>query len=249
MLRHLLNDHPQLLCHGEVFGLKRFTRFYTTRAIQSLEGVKGQRFRSDRKYKQRLVRLFKQNSSRFIDEIILHSDEEGCEAVGFKYKTNEFFSEKYVDVTNYIKEHSDILILHLKRSNILRQFISHQLLLQKKIKGANFKNDSTPKIEPFTISIEKLNEYISDLVNQESNLKSALPKHQILEVTYEEIISNGDKEMGRILRFLQVERQVLHTPTKKILKNQESLVLNLNEVYDLFKSKNLEHRLLSGHNS
>jgi len=153
-----------------------------------------------------------------------------AKACGFKFKTDEFYDFNFIEIAEYIKTNPDILIIHLRRRNIINQYISHQLVLRDKAK-TNYKiGEDIPEIQPFKVNVNHLVEYIDNVINRDMQIKTDLHTHSIFNISYDDVCSQNEVFL-QLQTFLGVESKKLKVQTKRIIDNHEMLVLNKKEVY------------------
>jgi len=110
MLRYLLDGHPEICCHGEVFvrkGLVRFI-FKNRRSFGLSQGYK----ELQQAYQQKPL-------EDFLSKDLLNITHNAQQAVGFKFKTDEFFDRGYAEIADYLRRENQIE-QELRRNQIHR---------------------------------------------------------------------------------------------------------------------------------
>src|SRR5262245_61558777 len=110
MLRHMLNSHPVVRCHGEVM---------TGRSLDALAGLDQS---GDESSTRTLTELRRSDPERFLEECVL--DPGPARAVGFKIKYEELLRREYAWLLEWLKSRRDIRVIHLRRENRLKRLIS-----------------------------------------------------------------------------------------------------------------------------
>jgi hypothetical protein len=233
MLRYMLDGHPEITCHGEVFTVRGISR-----------GLKADK----RPYGlsplyDHLSQEFKSNTIiDFIPKHLLNRSDEKSKASGFKFKTDEYFNPAFTEVANYVRSNNEIKVIHLKRRDLLAQYISHLMVKEKKSKTVEFKEGKSSPGVAITISISRLMNFMEDVVSREEKILEELQDHDTIEVHYEDILEINSQSVKDLQLFLNVTPQPLHTKTKKILSGYRSLIKNESEViaalqYSMFRSR------------
>lgn len=232
MLRYLLNSHPEILCHGEIFRRK---------GIGALEGQHGEKYLEDIAYQEKLNDYFYNDTPYFIKHIVYDSDDHPV--IGFKFKTDEYFGKHltFKKVAAYLKADKEIFVINLKRRDLLAQYVSHQIVLQQNSATVKFDNQQD-RIQPVFIKQEQLLRFLNTVQTREHQIVEEMVEHPIIEVWYEDILTPQSDSLVNIQSFLNVEPKLLSTSTKKIITDYKNLILNLEEILPLFESESLVDR-------
>lgn len=119
MLRRMLNSHPSMRCHGELFPaighpanahLKNFSRNGTHFDEPQLLSVRNS------------------DPQRFLEGYVLYPGNDL--AVGAKIKYDELGGHNPNPVAQKANAMNDIRIVHLRRNNRLRRLLSHKLAVK-----------------------------------------------------------------------------------------------------------------------
>lgn len=231
MLLHLLRSNPAILCHGEVFGGER---------LGHVSGRYAVRRREEEGFEQALHALSRSDPKRFLYDIVF--DPQGKKTCGFKFKTDESFSEGCSHIQEMIRADTDIKVLQLRRRNVLAQFISHQVVLKQTGVTLVMKEEDRPRVEPFRVDVEEALDYFRDVLGREARVAEEYPDHRRLLVDYEDLVQDGHPVREAIQRFLGVPVGALSTGTKKILKRNETLLENIDEVVGAIQAQGLGER-------
>src|SRR5262249_26215232 len=109
MLRHMLNSHPNVRCHGEVM---------TGRGLDSLAGDRD----GDAAVTRTLLDRRGSDPQGFLEDVVL--DPGSAKAVGFKIKYEELLLSDYAWLLGWLKSHREIRVIHLTRENRLKRLVS-----------------------------------------------------------------------------------------------------------------------------
>lgn len=243
MLRHMLNSHPNILCHGEVLRLRTLTRFFTKVVIGNMDGNSGEIYRSDKSARRRINRIFQKHPADFLDEYIFTGDNTHHKVCGFKFKTDELFNPRFDPFSKYILDSKTIAIIHLRRKNLLEQYISHMLVKNKTVPTAIFEGDDhVIATKRYTIDPEEVVGYFREIIQRETRVGEEFKDHRMCDVWYEDLI-DSDRAIHDILEFLNVPQQSLKKETKKLLYHHYSYISNLDDVLESLYSARLEGRI------
>ena len=238
MLRYMLDSHPEITCHGEVFKARGISRF----------------LKSDKRpyglsplYDHLSDEFYNNKIADFISYHLLSSPDTNSKASGFKFKTDEYFSTSFTEVSNYIQSNKSIKVIHLKRRDLLAQYVSHLMVKKKKSKTVEFdatmSGSNKALIAPIKISIDRLMDFLEDVVSREVKIVENLGDHETFEVFYEDIIDPaGQQCLKELQSFLNVSPKALKTKTKKILSEYQSLIKNKTEVITAMQSSRFSSR-------
>jgi LPS sulfotransferase NodH len=231
MLTSLLQSHPEICCHGEVFGWRVF------------EGFKGINYNGPisehRKppIVDKLVQLRLDDPVLFLRDFVLFAGE--YKAVGLKFKYEELSIEHFTAVRHWIRDNQDIKIIHLTRQNLLKRYAS-QVIATKITKVFNTWQEVPPPTR-ITLSPEECEREFAHTEQRQERYTKLFAKHDVLHMTYEELIADRDVKLTQIQTFLGLEPTELRTGMKKL--NPDSLadlLENYNELHQHFVGTRFE---------
>ncbi len=142
--------------------------------------------------------------------------------MGFKLFYNHPDDSEDREVWDFIKNDTTIRIIHIKRKDLLRTYVS-KLIAEKtgawrssqEKKGVDFKK----QVE---IDIEDCIDNLRNSVQVETEFGIAMfPNHPYLELTYEELTTDIQGTMSKVLEFLEVKKIKVNSPLKR--QNPEGL--------------------------
>lgn len=149
---------------------------------------------------------------------------ESVRAVGFRLHYDHARQGAWKEVRDAIVNDNDVRIIHLTRKNLLDRYLSYRLAIRDDRWIAM--NEVPPSQDEMIILDVK--DCVEDFVRSEwfqdeaDRIFSAHPK---FDLTYEGLCADTDSEMGRVLQFLGVEFQQLHSPTKRQRKRTKRKVI------------------------
>lgn len=222
MLRYLLDSHPQICCHGEAFIRQGYLRFIfkNRRSFGLAPGYK--EFAPS--YKSKPI-------EEFLTEDFLHSSDDGIRAVGFKFKTDEYFDPGYTEISRYLKSKDQIKVIHLRRQDLLAQYISYVFVDKKYNPTVSFDKLNTIKTKKITVKRKHLFNYLDLVTKREEDIISELGHHDIYDIWYEDLVRDRDDILSPLLQFLKVDEISLESSTNKLIKDYSQHIANLSEVY------------------
>ncbi len=217
-LAYLLNDHPKIVAIGEVYDKK------------GIAGHPGKEYLNNKLYLKILRDIA---PLYFLNHYIYNCYPEGTAAVGFRFLYNQ--AEYFKQVINQIENSRDIWIIHLKRRNLFESYVSFQLAIKTGI-WISYKG-GVHNSEKISIDFEECKEYFNQTTSLQKNFDSRFRHHKVLTVYYEDLLEKPKSEIKKILKFLNVEYQELHSQIKKqTTASPQTIVTNYNELKRKFKS-------------
>ena len=229
----LLNSHPQVTNYGEVIGdwtlpykvnyNIRFGSPWFNNYADYLDYIYNSRlfFYSSQLYSF-YARIKKRQSTnfKFYSQI---------KSIGIKDFAINF---ERINLTDYLENRSDILIINLYRENSLKRLISLQAMQDTGVvKSVEQKNERQKLYLSPSDLIHRLNTFEREKQAQFKAIAS-IPESRVMNISYEQYFSGREQqeETNRaILDFLQVEQIELQGKHKKIL---DSTLANILENYD-----------------
>jgi LPS sulfotransferase NodH len=180
-----LASHPKIECFREIF-LEENTKpdSYTTYSRASFS----------RKLQHWLCRkrLVEQYITQFLGKM------EYGEVVGFKFMYSQ--DKILPQVIDWV-EREQIKVIHLIRINSLKKRVSRLV--------SRFRNlaHSTERVEVCRISVDtaRLKEKLDSMSQEIDQYRSRLSHLNPLEITYEDLVANQDRELQRVLDFLEID--------------------------------------------
>lgn len=216
MLRRMLDKHPEINCKGEIITKK------TIKKEELFPYLRKKAFKEISNYKTGNVK-----------------------SVGFKFKYHEYFNV-FPKFKNFLKNHEEIVIIHLRRKNLLKRYISGETTKLRKIdKYATIGNKKPEQIK-LNLNIEKTLNNISRINKQESAIKELSKTHKVIDVYYEDLSDETKRKniIKEIISVLQVSITELEPDTiKQNSDNIKEIVINHTELESALKKENLQQYL------
>lgn len=152
---------------------------------------------------------------------------------GFKLFYNHPDDSNDREVWNLLQKDTKIKIIHIKRENILRTYISKLVAIKTGAWNSRQENEVLDK--RVEVNIEHCLEELREIKRLEEEFgQSKFIHHDYMELTYEELTTNTEEQLKRIFNFLELK--IEKSNTKKIsLKKQnpeslKGLIINYNEL-------------------
>ena len=211
-LRLLLDSHPQLCCHGEIFG-ENLSTLAAAPDSPGLDALQAERAA---------------DPAQFLHTRVLQGA--GHRAVGFKVLYEQMF-ERWPGLVEALVADRRIHVVHLVRRNGLKRFMSEYFVGTVTHKHSVLRHEPLPEIQPVTIHVPSLLQNLHFLEARKTTTREIFKSHPWHEITYEDSAEDDSPGLQVLLDFLQVPRAPLTVGTRKILPDELShLIANLDEV-------------------
>ncbi len=200
-LRSLLDSHGQILTFGEIFrrpGEIGWGRSDYNKYFQS----------------PKLVTLMRNESPEFIEKKVFGKFPRKISAVGFKIFYQHAHGDAREAAWTFLKNEKDLKVIHLKRRNILKRLVSYKKALVTNEWKVGRTDQKKEKIKVSLTYEECLQEFLRITADQEK-YDDFFKNHPKIELIYENLSSDRDKEMKRVQSFLGVDDKPLKPSTRK----------------------------------
>ncbi len=134
----------------------------------------------------------------------------------------------------YLREHTEIRVLHLRRHNLLKQYVSHALIHVKR--DDHWDPHTTAPVTPVSIvvSADDAVRYLRRLRAEHDAHERMFARHPRLSLTYESMI-DGDALAAGVARdicdFLGIAQQPMHSKLVKLNPQRlREMITNYDEV-------------------
>jgi LPS sulfotransferase NodH len=208
MLVNMLQMHPAITCHMEIFNPRRVEGFW---------GVYRERLSSEPDLEPRLSALRTRDPVTYVYKVAL--DPQGRDVVGFKFKHDEFLLPTFAGARSAISADTDIKVIMLHRRNLLKRYLSHVSANRTGVTmtrvGDKKKVHTPPTLDPRACLKD-----FQTITRRAQFVRQMLKDHGLLDVSYEELVGNGrDDAVSRILSFLGVQQRALQTSHSKLAQD------------------------------
>lgn len=214
MLVRTLRSHPGLIVHGEVWG----------DGMVGLDGPLAHACEADPAAFAAL------EAARFdapAETLHRFLDPYGAHAVGFKLKFDELVRPQWSGIRQQVEADHGLRIVFLHRHDLLRRYLSHQIVLrQTGITNVPAGGD-VPGIAPFEVDIQDCLRDIAETRARSREFEAAFAAHPSLQVVYEDLAADPQAECERVFGFLGVAPVAVRVATERIVRAPpDTLVLN-----------------------
>ena len=219
MLVRTLRSHPQVIVHGEVWG----------DTMVGVDGPLGRACEADPARHAALEAMRFEQPARVLRETFL--DAHGAQAVGFKLKYDELVRPQWQQVRRLVEADSALAIVFLHRRDLLRRYLSHQVVLRQTGVTVVVAGGTPPPVAPFAIDIDDLLRDIAETRRRTREFEAAFAAHPSLHIAYEDLAADPQAQCDRVFAFLGVGSAPVRVATEKIVRAApETLILNHAEV-------------------
>jgi hypothetical protein len=246
----LLSSHQKLKTLGEIFSLDRLDLEEVKSIIDfPIEYLnKKLNLKSDAIHATGFKMLYDNFKLDYFDkEVALDASkstvrERNSRLIDFVFSkySSEQLEHQFDKLWSFYKEDKELKVIHLTRRNLLKTFVS----LKRAFITDEWISIKDSKKENFKIRIEKaeLESYFYRMTGFKSYYNDFFSEHQVLNLEYEDLVSNKEETIANVLDFLGLEPVKLTSILKK--QNNSSLQDNV-ENYEELKRQFANSRLSS----
>jgi LPS sulfotransferase NodH len=220
MLVRTLRSHPALIMHGEVWGGR----------MVGLDGPLARECEADP------VAFAALEAARFeapAETLRRFLDPQDAQAVGFKLKFDELVRPQWSGIRQLVEADADLRIVFLHRRDLLRRYLSHQVVLRQTGVTNVPAGGDVPEIAPFEVDVGDCLRDIAQTRARAAEFEAAFAGHPSLQVAYEDLAADPQTECERVFDFLGVAAVAVRVATERIVRAPpEVLVSNYRELRD-----------------
>ena len=126
-----------------------------------------------------------------------------------------------------VEADTDLAIVFLHRRDLLRRYLSHQVVLRQTGITVVAAGDTPPAVAPFDVDIDDLLRDIAETRRRTREFEAAFALHPSLHVAYEDLAADAQAQCDRVFEFLGVGSALVRVATERIVRTPpEALVLN-----------------------
>ena len=218
MLVRTLRSHPDLIVHGEVWG-DHMVGVDGPLGVRCGEGQEAWDALQDLRFREPAHAL-----DMFLD---LHQ----AQSVGFKLKFDELVRPEWAGLRRLVEDDAGIAIVFLHRRDLLRRYLSHQVVLRQTGITVVAAGDAPPPVRPFEVDVDDLLRDIAETRRRTAMFEAAFASHPSMQLEYEALAADPQDACSRVFSFLGVSPFQVQVPTAKIVRTPpEALVMNFDEV-------------------
>src|SRR5438034_1724375 len=225
MLVHLLRSHPEICSHDEVFS--------SPGTLGGMAGSYEIKRRAEPDFVERLAAEKDRDPIKFLYKIVL--DLQGRKAVCFKLKHDELVLPEYKVLRDEIVNDRDFRIIHIRRQNLLRRYLSHYIA--NRVTGVTWvvRSQAIPEVQPVVLDPHDSPTDFDSVLGREKASAGLVAGHPGWSISYEEMIAPDAEKIQSLLDFIGVSRRELTTTTKKLRSNDlRSAIANFDELRSHF---------------
>ena len=225
-LQSLLNSHSQVVAFGEIF--------------QNFDVIRWDYGSYRREAPRRQLAACQNDPIRFLETHVFAKFPKGISAVGFRLFYSHAQNTKQRCLWPYLQGRRDLRIIHLKRRNALRAFLSHRTAKET---GRWRDVSGEPGGDGISIYLDHDDclRWFTETRFQEEKHDVLFADHRKIDLFYEELSRDYASEMRRVQEFLGVEYQKVVTATHKQARRPLSTAIsNYDELKEEFKGTSWE---------
>jgi len=236
LLVELLKSHPSVISFSELF-MDQYSPF----------NYLGYPHHSD----ENLLDYRNNNPVEFMENLVFKPYRRNISAVGFKLFYYQAHNGRLGKVWNYLKSLDDLKIVHIKRRNSFHSLISSKHAAEK---GASkYPEWAMKEIQQFNMGIfpEQLSKgeitiinvdyqeclhYFEKVKSEKDYYEKYFANHSVLNLYYEDLLENMDRECRKLCEFLHLSYAPLKTyAEKQVIAPMKEIVKNYNELKASFE--------------
>jgi len=234
MLRSMLNSHPQMVCHGEVFSPR----------LSGFAGIYNQKD-SDSPIRQFVEKKRNERPVDFLRDYVFYAG--SYQAIGAKIKYDELEQPRWSAVFDSLLADRDIRVVHLIRENRLRRLVSAiiaELTGVTVVPASDPQPDLRRPVPKIVVDVERCIHDFTAVQAAEASFRRHFSGHRIFEVSYEGIMDEHSRQLSDLQRFLQLEETTLTATTlRQSAHRLEDVIENYSEVRDALCQTEFAHCL------
>ena len=205
MLVCLLRSHPEICSHGEIFSPGK---------IRGLSGTYLSKWHARPEFIDRLSVERDRDPIQFLYKIAL--DLQGKKAVSFKLKYSELILPQYKTLRYEIVNNRDFRIIHLRRENLLRRYLSHYIANYLTHVTVAISGQVIPDMPRVDLDPHECQRDFEAVRSRELEFVELFAQHPVFSISYEEMVAGEAKTIRALLDFMEVSPRELTTTTRRL---------------------------------
>jgi hypothetical protein len=194
----------------------------------------------------KLINYRNDHPVEFLENLVYKPYKKNIAAVGFKLFYSQAHNNKLETVWDYLNGLNDLKIIHIQRSNTFHSFVSSKIALKegaskypgwviKEIQQLNMgifmQQPGNYEKTLIEIDYQECLNYFEKVKAEKAYYSKYFINHFVLDLYYEDLLVNVDRECEKLCRFLHLSNVPLKTfaekqinvPIKEIVKNYNEL--------------------------
>lgn len=210
-IRKLLDSHPEVRCHGELFG----------------ESIRPHAS-DDPALLARLLVERETDPGAFLMNRALSSP--GARAVGVKILCQQLF-EAHPGLVERIRVERDVRIVHLVRRDGIRRFISEWFVGTGLVRHSYSADERAPTVEPVAIPVDAVRADLARVAAECARVRREFAGHPYMEIAYEDSLDDDGPTLRGLQEFIGVAPAALRCELRRVLpQDPRALVANYDEI-------------------
>jgi LPS sulfotransferase NodH len=224
MLVNLLRSHPDICSHGEIFSPDK---------IVGITGTYLSKCRAEPEFINRLSAERDRDPIKFLYKIAL--DLQGKKAVCFKLKHSELILPEYKALRDEIVNDRDFRIIHLRRENLLRRYLSHYIVNYVTRVTLAVHGQVIPELPRVELNPHECQKDFETVRGRELEFAELFAQHRSFSISYEEMVAGDAKKIRALLDFMGVSPRELTTTTRRLgCDDLRQVIANFEELRTYF---------------
>lgn len=218
-LRSLLNSHSAAVAFGEIFRS-------TTSIGWDLPGFS---------QSNRLISLMNMHPRTFLEAAVFRNMPVHIHAVGFKLFYQQARDGRRKFIWDHLEKNRSVKIIHLKRENALKAYLS---LVRARDTGVWHVTARRPvEAPPVRLEFEACANHFINMREYRRYVEKHFQHHAKIDVLYEDLSADPDREMERVLNLLGLELEKTRSAVvKQSSRPLHQAISNYHELKQRFKS-------------
>lgn len=214
LLVRTLRSHPALVMHGEVWG-------------ERMVGLDGPLARACEADPAAFDALERARFERPHESMRRFLEAHGAHAAGFKLKFDEMVRPEWADIRRLVEADQALRIVFLHRRDLLRRYLSHQIVLRQTGVTNVPIGGVVPEVAPFTVDIDDCLRDIAETRRRRDMFEAAFAAHPSMHLVYEDLATDPQAQCERVFAFLGLGPAAVRVATERIVRAPpEALVRN-----------------------
>ena len=191
LLAWCLRAHPQVCMHGEAFA---------TDGPLSLDGL-------DPRLGQPLENALRAqrdaDPATFLRTVLFEPGDR--QAAGLKFKYEELSLRRWARARQALADDHEVRVIHLRRDNLLERYLSQHVATRVTHVYNVTSPDARREVDPVTLRPDDCLADFTLTESRERHFAALFAHHQVLDVTYEQLVDDRAATLARIEEFLGVD--------------------------------------------